>query len=238
MIVAGIPTLNRYDLLEGAIESLCRGDVVPDRILVVDNGGNWEPSATSREPVPLEIIRPGRNLGVAASWNLLHRITAADELILLNDDVLVAPETLQRMVSCPQPFVAVSDTPGFAARRHDPGVLVSDWACFLQRAEVWRDVGEYDEQFWPAYYEDADYDYRMRLAGQAVTRLPCEGLSHHVSSSLRRISPEQRTEFERAFRLNAIYYQRKWGGPPGTEQFLEPWNGDPVPVSLQEVVSP
>lgn len=221
-MLVGIPTLNRYDLLSGCLEHLASGTVPPTWVVVVDNGRTWrDPGGW---PFPLWVVRPDRNLGVAASWNLLHRIAGDRDTLFLNDDVCVASDTLARMIACPEPFVAVCDTPGFEARRDDPSVRVSDWSCFLQRREVWNAVGEYDETFWPGGYEDADYWRRMTLAGFSVTRLPELGLEHRVSATIAAMSPLEQEQLSAATRRNEALYRQKWGGPPGRETLKQPTN--------------
>lgn len=221
-MLVGIPTLNRYDLLDLCLESLAAGTLQPSQVFVIDNGGSYV--AGSGWPFPLDVVKPGRNLGVAASWNLLHRLSQGQDLILLNDDVELAADSLARLALQPAPFVSLCDTPGFEARRTDPGVRVSDWSCFLQRTEVWERVGTYDEAFWPGGYEDCDYWRRMLLAELTVTRLPQTGMRHRVSATLEHFSDEERRELDAATVRNDAYYQRKWGGPPGREQFSIPFN--------------
>lgn len=216
----GIPTLNRYDLLRKCLDSLEEGELLPSQVCVIDNGGAWASSGTWSFPV--WVVTPHRNLGVAASWNLLKRIAGAQDIVLLNDDVVMARDTLYRMQECSAAFVTVCDTPGFEARALDPGVRVSDWSCCLHRHRVWQSVGDYDEKFWPGGYEDSDYWRRMKLLGIAVTRLPQNGMVHQVSSTLAAMSRSERKELDECTARNDAYYREKWGGAPGWEEFTSP----------------
>ena len=67
----------------------------------------------------------------------LLRAQCFTELVFLNDDIWVARDTLSRMAICPASFVAISDDANFVDRACDPGILVSNWSCFLQRKSVW-----------------------------------------------------------------------------------------------------
>lgn len=223
MVAIGIPTLRRYDLLVECLRSLTSFQRDITRIVVIDNGGEFE--RRIEHPCPIEVIRPGRNLGVAASWNLLRRMTADEELLLLNDDVRMAPDTLARVLEAEEPFVCVSGTPGFECRRSEPRAVVSDWSCFLQRKRVWDEVGPYDEMFWPAGHEDCDYWYRMGHAGYSVTRLAPRGMTHAVGASLNGLTQEELRRFEVGFARNQQYYAAKWGGNPGCERFSLAFNG-------------
>jgi hypothetical protein len=142
-IVAGLPCLMRYDLADRCIESLLRGSRRPDQIILVDNGGRFR----NRFGSVVQVIDYGRNVGVAAAWNIIHREARGQDCVILNDDMIVGNRTIERISTCPGWFVT-----GLA------------FGCFMMREPMWREIGEFDEQFWPAYCEDTDYQMRMQLA--------------------------------------------------------------------------
>jgi ABC-type glycerol-3-phosphate transport system permease component len=47
----------------------------------------------SRSDVHIRVVTPPHNIGVAASWNLLHRLYAPSDLLICNDDVIFEPNT-------------------------------------------------------------------------------------------------------------------------------------------------
>lgn len=199
----GIPTVTRYDLLQKSIARLALGTRRPDRIILIDNGGQFENSFDSR--IPIEIVRPAYNLGVAASWNEIHR-RADGDVVILNDDVFVGPQTLERMWST-------------------AGLMVSpifrrEFSCFLHRRELWERIGPFDEGIWPAYHEDADYAWRMKLQGISCEIIPSDGVDHVIGATGQTYEPSIRFV---PFVLNR--YAHKWGGPYQSEVFNEPWNG-------------
>ena len=53
-------------------------------------------------------------------------------------------------------------------------------ACLMTRAEVFREVGGFDEAF-PLNYNDVDYCLRVRRAGYRVVYTPHAQLYHHES---------------------------------------------------------
>src|SRR5262245_38462868 len=199
----GIPTLCPHGLLRACIASALAGTRPPHVVFVVDNGGGFaHPDARVR------VLNPSANLGVARSWNLLHKVANRLPLIISNDDIRFAPDTCAIALATPGPFVAICA-----------------WACFLQREECWQAVGEYDERFWPAYFEDNDYHYRMRLAGLDYV-VPAGGAVGHAGSATLQALPEvHRQRVAHHFELNREYYARKWGGPPGAERFARPFDG-------------
>jgi hypothetical protein len=202
-LTVGIPTVTRYDLLQKSIARLALGTRRPDRIILIDNGGRFENLFESQ--IPIELVRPTYNLGVAASWNEILR-RADGDVVILNDDVFVGPQTVERMWST-------------------TGLLVSpivgrEFSCFLQRRELWEKLGPYDEGFWPAYHEDADYAWRMKLRGISCEIIPSDGVDHVIGATGQTYEPSKRY-----VPLVLKRYAHKWGGPYQREVFNEPWNG-------------
>ena len=83
--LVGIPTINRADLLNEALEKYFI-DFYKNDIFIVDNGNQ---DILTREE-RFEVYKPNKNLGVAKSWNLI--LDKAVELgyprvLILNDDV-------------------------------------------------------------------------------------------------------------------------------------------------------
>lgn len=144
------------------------------------------------------------NRGVPASWNLILNeafIHGYDWAFIGSNDCFLAPGSLAAAV-------AVLGTEGVGIWHLH---AMNFWA--ISRETVDR-VGWFDENFWPAYHEDQDYHYRMKLAGigrRNVLRASAE----HLGSQTIAAGYECRNNDE--------YYRRKWGGDPGQERFLEPF---------------
>ena len=56
-------------------------------------------------------------------------------------------------------------------------------AVFAFDRVVWRAAGSFDEEFFPAYYEEVDYCFRVRAAGFRVTYEPSAVAIHYESQS-------------------------------------------------------
>jgi GT2 family glycosyltransferase len=200
----GIPTLVNYEGLDALCHSAERGSVKPDGYLIVDNGGAFDFAIARRawlsraieRGATLEVHSPGRNLGVAASWNaMLERSMDAGDaaLAIANDDVVLGERTFE----------------AFAREIADhPFVTADGWACFAQRADCTRRVGWYDEHFWPAYYEDNDYDLRLRRAGIVPRVVASDPIRHAGWTTVRRLGdPEW---LKQARERNLRYLMEKW----------------------------
>lgn len=211
-MILGVPTLCRYDLLDELLRSVERGTLQPSRTIIVDNGGGYDAAhAKTISSGAVEVVVPGKNLGVAASWNRLMELAGGESVAISNDDILFAPDTFESLA------FAVVDYPFAAA---------DGFACFAITEECRKTVGWFDEHFYPAYFEDIDYHYRMRLSELRSTgAAPPE--SHGGSCTVRAVSTDMRQVIDRGYRENQAYYARKWGGAPNEETFRSPFNGNP-----------
>ena len=95
-------------------------------------------------------------------------------------------------------------------------------------------VGLFDENIYPCYFEDADYSYRVKLAGQSITAV---GIPIGHGSTVVRGNITTNSDMDLKFRneisysLNREYYKQKWGGIPGEETYTTPFNIPGLPVS-------
>ena len=159
----GIPTINRADLLE---ESICdlRTNCPDVEVIVVDNGKQGLRGMLERSGLRFQLIENETNQGVAGSWNQIARIAfgAASNyswVWMLNDDVVAGKSQGDIDSLCAESSTG-PETP--------PVITAEGWCSFLLPAAVWAAVGEFDEAFFPAYYEDDDYMERMRAQGLRV----------------------------------------------------------------------
>ena len=227
-MILGVPTLNRYDLLSRLIASAERGRCKPGAYFIVDNGGKFEEHASTMpgvaaalaRDVPVDVLSPGRNLGVAASWNAMLDRAGTDPLAIANDDVELGEDALLALTRAlgAHDFVIAEGPPG-----------ANGWCLFAQTPRCTAIVGPYDENFFPAYYEDSDYDQRLSRAGIAVHREPAS--LRHEGWATMQVDPTIRSGQQQS----AEYFRKKWGAMPYEPEklFREPFNGDPAPSLRQ-----
>lgn len=205
-LIVGIPTINRADLLNEALERYFE-DFKETEILIVDNG-NQEIITREKQFV---IYRPERNLGVSGSWNMMmdyaDKVNATHVLILNDDVVLGRLEHEIKLLISHNP-----DIPFFNS--------LQNWCSFILRVDVWKELGGFDETFFPAYFEDNDWCYRMRLAEKE--RLDTSFLNPVVYRNSMTIAKEP--SLNNSFNNNREYYAKKWGGYPNEETFKTPFN--------------
>ena len=162
-----VPTLTRHDLLTRMLGTV---DCRVGHLVVIDNSGTgfempdgpWEQATVL--PMPC-------NFGVAASWNLAVRMGHR------NDWVMVASDD----VTFPAGALA-----GFAEASAEDRLVVSatwpHWCAFTIGMRVAQTVGLFDEGYFPAYFEDTEYERRMGQHGVVLTHGPAVG--HDNASTL------------------------------------------------------
>ena len=215
-VILGVPTIVSYDLLDRLLESAVYGSVTPTGYIIVDNGGSYGRARADAivgrgQDVTVELVRPEGNLGVAASWNRILELAGEEPIVISNDDVVLGVRTFGEMSSALERALFVSG---------------DGWALFGQRPQCTRLVGAYDENIWPAYYEDVDYDIRLRWAGITPVRPLSEPLRHDGWTTTRRLrdSPWLAEGRER----NRRYVIAKWGADwVGGASYREPFDGHP-----------
>ena len=229
MMVAIIPTINCLKYLKQTIASL-PPDVIDLTIVIdqasTDGTGDW----LRRQPEILTLTQR-RNIGVAPAWNLgilsaIH--VGATHIAVLNHDIILAPDTLHRLVAWSEAGLAVptvkpiphnsefstpcipprSIGPMFDDRPRERWVTrPGDFCGFLVTPDVIDRVGWFDERYETAYIEDLDYELRLLEAGVSHG-MAHDALVYHYGS---RAIWEGGVENGAAFRKNVAYFQRKWG---------------------------
>jgi GT2 family glycosyltransferase len=205
-LIIGIPTLNRADLLNEALEKYFE-DFKDTEIFIVDNGNQ---SIISREE-KFAIYRPSENLGVAKSWNYIMDYADkkdATHVFMLNDDIYSGKTEHEiKMV---------------IKNNEDSDFINSfcNWSSYILKVEAWKISGKFDEDFFPAYFEDNSFCYKMTLHGRKKTYTSfLDPLVYRNSMTLAK-DPTLNNRFE----LNRQLYIKMWGGIPTEEKYVTKFN--------------
>lgn len=205
-LVVGIPTINRADLLNEALVKYFE-DFIDTEIIIVDNGNQ---DIIIREK-KFFIYRPHENLGVSGSWNIIMDYASkvnATHVLMLNDDIYLGKtdEQIIRMLALFQHIHFFNS--------------MMNWSSWILSVEAYKKIGNFDENFFPAYFEDNDYCYRMRL--NEIERYNTDYLNPVIYRNSQTI--EKDPSLNSRFMNNRQYYASKWGGLPNEETFKTPFN--------------
>jgi GT2 family glycosyltransferase len=203
-----IPTINRADLLLEALPVY--KDIYPNvKVYILDNGDQAIPNISPNFEV---IIPKPRFQGVSASWNMLIEYAiheGHENFLILNDDIILkaGQGAINQIIERwgPNTF-------------HRPRAFYN-WSAFLLNKTIYDKVGEFDENFKKAFFEDNDYEYRMKCKN--ITIRYEDALNAEVYRNSMTI---QKDPLLGDYISNREYYIRKWGGLPNEETYKTPFN--------------
>src|SRR3954447_17502764 len=144
-----IPSYNGARWLPGVLASVAAQTVAPADVLVVDDGSTHGSAELAEAAEGVRVLRLGRNGGFARAANAGLAAVGAEAVALVNTDVVLAPDWLERAAG------ALGANAGAVATKmldlDDPRVLYSagdvlrrDGVC-EQRGRFEPDTGAYDE---------------------------------------------------------------------------------------------
>jgi len=180
-----------------------------EQLIIVDNSKNS--FAKKYIERGAEVRMHPQNLGVSGSWN--YGIGSDAEFLWIISSSLIFNQGFSELVDR-------------IDQANEYGLLTDQaWHCIGFTRKTLDTVGMFDEQFYPGYYEDNDYGWRLQLAGihnapnhpsmpKIDIDVTCQGTATTLKSGLISVR----------FDLLQDYYRHKWGGLPGSERFTKPFN--------------
>ncbi len=146
-VSAIIPTWNRADLLQAILTNLARQTRPPEQVIVVDNGSSDATSLVVRN-FPVDSIVFPENRGFAMAVNEGIRQAKGDWLLIVNNDVVLEPEWLERLLRSAEQEGA-SFAVGKLLRPDGMGVVDGSWDLVSRAAYAWRcGYGRPDGAIW------------------------------------------------------------------------------------------
>ncbi len=205
-ISAIVPVWNGRELLARLLATLEAQSRPAAELLIIDNGSTDGAPEMARAR-GARVIAMGRNAGFAAAVNRGISEAGHPLVAILNSDVELAPDYLEKLAAVNAPFATGkilspaglldgtfdltcrgattlrcgagrADAPPFDQPRE---IASPPWTAVLYRAEVFRQVGLLEESF-ESYLEDADFG--LRCAAQRITgRYVPDARAIHVGSA-------------------------------------------------------
>lgn len=141
--VLSIPVLNRYDLLDESLKSI---DFPIKEILIINNG--IQEYVPSRTDLNIRVLNLPSNLGMSGSWNLTIKLYPHEKYwVFTSADTYWVPGSLELLSEISNESSLLTSSSGFS--------------CFSIGEDVVRQVGLFDERFYPYLFEDDDYRERL-----------------------------------------------------------------------------
>lgn len=170
---------------------------------------------------------------LARSWNKGIRKAikgGCDYVIVPNLDIELGVETIDSLVEYANGDDSViwsgwctNNTGRFPEDNFivDSHIVYDNFAFFMVNDRLFKEVGEFDEMFVPAYGEDVDMQYRLELAGKKHACVYMARFVHFGQTSYRNC--KDLNEQETRFQIES-YFRKKWGGAPRQQVYLTPFN--------------
>jgi GT2 family glycosyltransferase len=228
--VLGTLILNRGDLLLRLFDSI---DYPYDKFVILNNGKEKDVAEAieqirQRIPDKLIVHNSPKNTGVAGGWNFIIKNFPAPWTFICGNDVQFTPGDMQKIVDATW---EKHETHGkiFGNQGHN--------AFTITKLAV-DTVGYFDENFYPAYLEDCDYQTRMRLSGIPYYDAPDCHIIHGIpapgnpgGSSTIFSNKKYRIANGITHSNGHRYYEAKWGGSNEHEKFTHPFNNPKIALS-------
>lgn len=188
---------------------------------------------------------------VSRAWNraINHLLGEGCRYVFVpNLDILLQPGALDELVAAagryPEPMIwtmadwayleGTGDAPGIVdAPRPDSTIPHPHFSAYMVDSRLFETVGPFDENLKPAYNEDIDMHWRVRLAGYDAIRYEGARFYHFGSRAIVE-DGDLGTRNNITHEANNSYFREKWGYKPPTaddaftkDMYRHPYN-DPT----------
>ncbi len=200
----------------------------------------------------ITIIENETNIGCAVAWNQGIKTAVSerniDYAVILNNDIILHHDCIDNMIGeikaggfpfvsgidvckeCAKPIdVLELDVPAkkFVVDEPEFSCYTVDIKLLDKLREREENIEEYpglfDQKFHPAYFEDNDFHYRIKLAKMRAVKLNT-ALYYHYGSRTILSNEEVLNISNNYYSINAQRYVEKWGGGPRQEKFKIPFD--------------
>ncbi len=235
MISVIIPTYNGHERAEQCINSVLE-NTQDIEIIVIDNGSDPPFKPPFSGFVETVLIRNEENTGFPRAINAGIEKAKGDIILLLNDDVVVTPGSINCLASYLDTFSIIGPVTNYAAGLQrvqignyenkeelykEAGYLVEECAgeveevnwvigfCMMLRRDTFDLPKPFDESLWPCCGEEIDFCLRARAAGHRVGIAHDVYVHHEGSKTFKAMMPD--TEYEALCERNDAHLAEKWG---------------------------
>lgn len=179
--VLGFATLTKFDMAQRLLDSI---DYPVENLVIVDNSGRreFEPIVNWELVRNTWLIQVPNGLGANGAWNLIIKSTPhAPYWVLPNDDSWFEAGALQTIAEH-------VDLSAFNFLEVEP-----KWSCVVPTEGSVNTAGLWDEAFHPIYFDDDDYEWRMKELGVPFNTINAK--VHHDNSSTLKSGFSERNSF-------------------------------------------
>jgi hypothetical protein len=216
-------TLIRLDLLKRLIDSI---DYPVSKVVILFQGNiskNKISSLSNKFVEKFIFISSNMNIGVSRGWNYFMINFPSPYWLISGDDCYFEPNTLENIAN----FMSIPSSLenvfcGLKIKNRNESLiknlnesLTAGFNTFVITNLLLQNVGLFDENIYPAYFEDDDLRKRIQLTKQQTTTIDNAYINsgdskHFYSCTLNSVHSNYRKKMDECYVLNEKYYIEKW----------------------------
>lgn len=194
-----IPVFNQLKYFDITISSILNNTKENIEIIIIDNGSNQEIKDylnKFKQSKMIKIITNEKNLGFSKANNQGAKIAEGKYLCFLNSDVKVGKDWLKKLIEGIEECKSIGMV-GVSGGKLDRnfrcvGIIrnnkelynyLEGW-CFLIYKEIFEKLNGFDEDFTPAFSEDADLSLRLRRSGYRTKIVEDVNIQHYGNKTV------------------------------------------------------
>ena len=208
-------TLIRLDLLKRLIDSI---DYPVNKVIILFQGKiskNRISNLSNKFVEKFIFISSNMNIGVSRGWNYFMINFPSPYWLISGDDCYFEPNTLKNIAS----FMSIPSSLenvfcGLKIKNRNES-LTAGYNTFVITNLLLQNVGLFDENIYPAYFEDDDLRKLIQLTKQQTTTIDNAYINsgdskHFYSCTLNSVHSNYRKKMDECYVLNEKYYIEKW----------------------------
>ncbi len=230
-----LPVCDQFQFTRNCIDSIAANTDTPYRIIVINNGKNEETKAylsgmKNRLGDRLVIVQNQTNIGWVKALNRGIAIADAPFLCFQNDDTVVTRGWLRKMIKILESGdkiglanpvwegrpkrMSIDDYGALIEARSSGRYIETDWArgfSVVFKKEVVDRIGNVDEIYGLAYFDDVDFSVRAIRAGFLVVLALDTYVYHHRNVTFFEVLKGKK--WNELHEKNKLIFYGKWGRP-------------------------
>jgi GT2 family glycosyltransferase len=175
-----------------------------------------------------EFISCDMNVGVSRGWNYLIRNYSSPYWIISGDDNYFEKGTLKNIAKFMDNESSQENVfCGLNMKTNENKIIPAGFNTFVITSKIFEKIGLFDENIYPAYFEDNDLWTRIILSGEKVTTISdcviMSGIREITGScTLNAVNINYRKKMDKCYKKNEEYFKSKWNS--SETPFLYPFN--------------
>jgi len=235
MISICIPIYNNLELTKECLKAIYDNTSGEYEVILIDNGSNpafvcnWDKAV---------IIRNEENKGFPIAVNQGIQVATGDTIVLLNNDVIVTPNWLERLTKHLDEYDIVGPMTNYVAG-HQKALLpvyenrkeLDEQAliyyqehkgetqevnfvigfCMVFRKDLWEELGPFDESIWPCSGEEIDFCLRALELKHRIGIVQDLYVHHIGSQTFSLMQKSGQINYGEICQINDAHLAEKWG---------------------------